>query len=380
MPQNSPSDLVQSANARLKTATVRVRIQVRGTGDRLSLVATLPPKDERERRPAYQQRIPLGLAVNRDGVKRSEELARKLGAQLALKEFRWDDWIEERRRETIGDYVQALEREFWRKHDEATPAHHETWRVGYWSVLKTLPMDRPLTLELLENWVPKRGTTVSRREHYVTCAKWLARLADLPLDLPTEHRSQPATKRSLPTEAEIVAAYASIVNPAHKWVFGVMAAYGLRDHEVFGLDLSQYPDIMVRSSAKTGRRIVIPLWPGEAWDLSVECLPDSWHTIADQNWDKPKVSNSKLGERVTRIFLRWESGPHSTRKRVKRWNFDAYDLRHCYAQRAKLLGLDDFESAKLMGHSVRVHTKTYQFSIPDKFYVDIAKRKLGRID
>jgi integrase len=83
---------------------------------------------------------------------------------------------------------------------------------------------------------------------------------------------------------------------------------------------------------------------------------------------------------VTRIFWRWENGSHATRKRVKRWNFDAYDLRHCYAQRAKLLELDDFESAKLMGHSVRVHTKTYQFSIPDKFYVDIAKRKLGRVD
>jgi integrase len=379
MPQIDPSELIRSANARLKSARVGVAIQTRG--DRLSLVATLPPKDKRERRPPFQQRIPLGLVANRDGVKRSEEFARKLGAQLALKEFKWEQWIAERRRETIGDYVQALEREFWRRHDEATPAHHETWRVGYWSVLKTLPMDRPLTIELLENWVPKRRATVSRREHYVTCAKWLARLADLPLDLPTEHRSQPTTKRSLPPDEAIVLAYDSIVNPAHKWVLGMMAAYGLRDHEIFGLDLSQYPDIMVRSSAKTGRRIIIPLWPGEAWDLAVECLPDNWaKAIAEQNWDKPSISNSKLGEKVTRIFSEWENGPHLKRKRVKRWSFGPYDLRHCYAQRAKSLGLDDFESAKLMGHSVRVHTKTYQFSIPDSFYVDIAKRKLGRID
>jgi hypothetical protein len=381
MSKTDPIDLIKAANKRLKDAAVGVAIQGRGKSLYLSLVATLPPKDKRERRPPYQQRVRLGLAANPKGVKRAEELARKLGAQIPLKEFRWDEWIEERRRETVSDYVQALEIEFWRKHDIHTPAHNETWRVGYWSVLKTLPMDRPLTIELLEKWVPKRGETVSRREHYVTCANWLARLAGLELDLPTQHRSKPSVKRSLPTDESIVAAYESIDYPPHKWVFGMLAAYGLRDHEMFGLDLSDYPDILVRSSAKTGARIVVPLWPGEAWDLSVECLSDSWRKAIDgQNWDKPTLSNSSLGAKVSRMFTGWSEGSHSERQRARRWDFAAYDLRHCYAQRAKLLGLDDFEAAKLMGHTVRVHTRTYQFSIPDKFYVDIAKRKLGRVD
>ncbi len=381
MPQTDPSELIKAANKRLKAAAVGVAIQGRGKNCYMSLVATLPPKDKRERRPPYQQRIRLGLAANAKGVRRAEELARKLGAQVALKEFRWDEWNPERRRETVSDYVQALEIEFWRKHDTDTPAHHETWRVGYWSVLKTLPMDRPMTIELLEKWVPDRGKTVSRREHYVTCANWLARLAGLELDLPTQHRSKPSTKRSLPSEAAIIAAYESIDYPPHKWAFGMLAAYGLRDHELFGLDLSQYPDIMVRSSAKTGARIIIPLWPGEEWDLSGECLPESWQSaIVGQNWDKPTLSNSILGAKVGRLFNVWAAGPHSERRRVSRWGFAAYDLRHCYAQRAKLLGLESFEAAKLMGHTERVHTRTYQFSIPDKFYVDIAKRKLGRVD
>jgi integrase len=313
------------------------------------------------------------MMLTGDAITKAEELAKKLGTQLNLNEFRWDDWIETKRCTTVGDYVQALEEEFWEKNDRAVPAHHETWRVGYWSLLKSLPLEKPLTPVLLEEWIPDKKTSVSRREHYVTCARWLARIAGIEIDVSNIPRSRPVNKRTLPSDDRIIEIYHSIDNPAYKWVFGMMAAYGLRDHEIFGLDISEYPEILIRRSAKEGARLTIPLWlEPEPWDLSNYTLPDRWAAaIGPQDWNSPTVSNSWLGAKVCRIFTKKEN-----RKQVSRWGIHAYDLRHCFARRAKIMGLGEWESAKLMGHSESIHRRTYQHSFGDRVYVDIAKSKL----
>lgn len=364
---------IDAANGRLKAARFRVRIESRGSEGWLNLRATLPPRSIRDGVIPAQQRIPLAMPTTIEAIAKAEKLAAKMGAQLMLNEFSWADWLEERPRETVGDFVEQLEEEFWAKRSH-TPAAYETWKSGYWSVLRSLPMDKPMTAGLLEQWVPDKKTLGSHREHYVTVAKWLARLAGLDISIESVTRVRPQKKRSLPSRDRIIEIYNSIGVEEHRWVFGMLAAYGLRDHEIFGLDLSRYPEIVVRRSAKEGARSVIPLWLDGEWDLRVEKMPSAWiKSIGPQDWDEPNCSNTYLGRKVTAMFRRKENG-----KRYSRWGITPYDLRHSYAREAKYRGLDTWETAKLMGHQTGTHERVYQHSFGDRVYLDIVRAKLIR--
>lgn len=66
--------------------------------------------------------------------------------------------------------------------------------------------------------------------------------------------------RSLPTDAQIVAWRDSLPSGSWRWVVGMLACYGLRGHEVFRLDLVDFP--VVRGLVgKTGARFIYPLYP-----------------------------------------------------------------------------------------------------------------------
>jgi integrase len=51
--------------------------------------------------------------------------------------------------------------------------------------------------------------------------------------------------RFLPTDSAIALWRSTISNPAWQWVAGMLAVYGLRNHEVFRLDLKDFPVIRV---------------------------------------------------------------------------------------------------------------------------------------
>jgi integrase len=123
-----------------------------------------------------------------------------------------------------------------------------------------------------------------------------------------------------------------------------VAAYGLRDHEAFYLDMSRFPIAQV-SEGKTGARQVWPLMPewAEQWDLA--------------NIKRPLVTGSchaDYGARVTKFFARTALG------------FNAYDLRHAWAVRAIRFGLASPLAARQMGHSPLVHAQTYHLFINER--------------
>jgi integrase len=369
--------LLAQANDRLKQSRTAVRIELRGK-DRawIYLQATFPPKGE-ERRSPYQQKIALGMTADPQSLKRAEDLAKLIGAQLNLGQFTWADWLGTATdRLVVEDWVRLLEEKFWREHDKNSPRDRETWRVAYHSVLKTLPMRDTLSIELLNKWVPAPGAFASRREHYVGCANHLAKLAGLDFNLKNSPRIR--RKRDLPSDPQLRQIYDDIDQPDRRWVFGMFVAYGLRSHEIFGLELGNYPNIVVRGSAKTGSRVVLPFFPDEAenstemieslWDLSLACLPESWtKAIGPQDWSKPTRSNSAFGLFPTTAFWRWEIGT------------TIYGCRHAYARRLKGIGLDDWFIARLMGHSVRIHQQVYQASFEDKFHLNLIESELEKI-
>ncbi len=130
----------------------------------------------------------------------------------------------------------------------------------------------------------------------------------------------------------------------------MIATYGLRPHEVFHLDLTDFPTVHVDSDTKTEARFIYPLYPEwpELWSLKEQILP-GLKVIAEGD-------NTKLGGKVSKFF--YES----------LIPFTAYDLRHSYSRRCFEFGFSPDLVAKLMGHSVPTHTKIYRAWIDEAVY------------
>ena len=137
-----------------------------------------------------------------------------------------------------------------------------------------------------------------------------------------------------------------------KWVYGMLATYGLRPHELFAVDLDAFTDPKntfhlvslnpsLTGGTKTGERTcgIPPLYPH--WvDLfklkEIKLLPEGSGTLSN------KTAKIQIRFRNTNI------------------GFKPYDLRHAYAIRGHRLRVPIKTMADYMGHTVQEHTKTYQ--------------------
>lgn len=145
--------------------------------------------------------------------------------------------------------------------------------------------------------------------------------------------------RNLPDDATIARCRETITNKSWQWVYGMMATYGLRNHECFKLDLEAFPVVRILDDTKTGTREVWPCFPEwtEQWNLKNRILPPI-------QLDR---SNDKIGHSVTAYLS-------------PKLPFTPYDLRHAWAVRTLEFGWPDALSAQQMGHSLEVHNRTYQ--------------------
>jgi integrase len=361
--------LITAANQRLASANIRVVIQERGAHRRLCLRATFPPKPGEEERGWHQQRLNLEVDASPEAIARAEDQAKIIGGQLNMKQFAWTDWID---CPVLGnscwERVMELETHYWRSDpDRTNPKKIETWRVAYASVMKSLPMETELTPKLLERWIEENSPATRRREHYVTCANRLCEMAGIKHDfswLLSGIGTAPINPRRLPSEKRLIEMFESVRGGQHGWIVGMMIAYGLRNHELFDLDLTDFPEITTAATTKTGSRIAIPFLPEgispEAWGLDQRQWPDKGPLY------DPSYSNSRMGRYICGVFTR------------KFDDVTAYDCRHCFARRLKDNNLDAWDAAKLMGHSERTHVKRYQAWFGGRYHIDRIKKKVGR--
>lgn len=308
-------------------------------GDRLTLRATLPPKPGSGKNAPYQQRVYVGLPASPAGLREAEKLARLLGAQVVAKEFSWDVWGNERSptARSCGEWVAAF-----KDHYLANGGSLDTWEGDYDKAFKKLAPDAELHPDLLETLVRATTPNTRTRQRVVNACNALAKFADQQWDgahLRGNYSPSKVEPRDLPTDADIALYWEQLSNPAWKWVYGVMACYGLRNHEVFHLDLADFPVVRVLEATKTGSREVWPCYPewAEKWELHQQQLPP---VALDR-------TNSKIGHSVTKYLS-------------PKLPFLPYDLRHAWAVRTLLFGWPVELSARQMGHSVEVHTRTYQ--------------------
>lgn len=371
MPRSRIEWSIAAVNQRLRDARVRCRVYQKNGG--LYLQATLPPKPGSDPRgngaaarpTPYQQKIYLGLPPSEEGLRIAEGEARLLGSKLLTNQFDWRDYLREGRSPETKPAAKWVE-EFKANYLQTHSLKASTWKGQWEKVFNRLPQATPLTSELLVELV--LGTERDTRNRLETASKLqeLANFAGVKVDLLKFKGNYGASKvqhRDIPSDELIAECWAKIPNPQWQWMYGIMAACGLRDHECFFCEWTDSGLQVLKG--KTGPRLVFqPLYPEwvAAWDLKEINLP--FIQNVEQIYEE-----GRLGDKVARQFRRYKIP------------FTPYDLRHAFGIRASVtFDLPPTTAAALMGHSPEIHLQRYHRHIKLKHNQEAARRVLDRGD
>jgi integrase len=338
-------------NKKLRAGKTRVRVEQRG--DRLSLVACLPNRAGKDKR---TRRISPGLSANLLGITEINRLALRLAGELAAKRFDWKDWTDEpdtpQTEKTCGQLAELYKIHLGcsgtLKGDDVQRDRH--WRKNFWNpALKWLPQNRSLDESALiiaavhHDAVDEQGRPRRSRQHACMRLEQFAKWAGLQVSL-KQYRGKYSPSqivRNIPEDGAIEAAVLGMANADWRWAAGMMAAFGLRDHEVWFAKLDHEMGGWVTrvSEGKTGPRTIRPLHP-------------HWIELFDlPNGKAPVIkvrTHDEYGERMARQFKRCGIP------------FTPYDTRHAYAIRSSVAyKIPISVSAAHMGHSPEVHLRTY---------------------
>ncbi|MFM7550784.1 MAG: site-specific integrase [Cyanobacteriota bacterium] len=358
-------------NAALAATGVALRLERRG--ERLGLRGPLPCRQGTGRRPV--QRIALGQSADGAGLERAQAQLREVLAQLQRGTFQWRQWGRRCPQppdspavavaETdLAGALEAFEAAFFadprrRRHPAGS---RTTWTAAYRPYLRRLralaqgqhqPPGSDLLLQVLESY-----PLASRaRQQCGTALAALARQLELPLPADWSERAggyglHAAQFRRLPSDHQILEALERIPNPGWRLAYGLMATYGLRNHEVFFADLSALAPggdrvIRVLPTSKTGEHQVWPFQPEWVERFGLEGLGERRELLPPVTTDLRRTTLQQVGRRVAEQFRRYDLP------------LTPYDLRHAWAVRTIHVGLPDTVAARMMGHSVAIHTRTY---------------------
>ena len=356
--------LLVAANQRLKTGKIGITIIKRG--NKLSLRGMLPPKHGKTK--PSQQTIALGIFANAAGIKRAESEAIKLSAQIALKEFTWETWqLPNTQTDTVGYWLNKFEEDYFNKRQRNSKS--ETTWLDYQKIFKKLPKEEKLSERVLIETVLTTSPDSRTRKKACTYLTALAKLAGIAVNLSDysgNYSPNAINPRDIPTDLEI-AQWRDRIPNNHGWqyAFSLMAAYGLRNYELFYIDLeslTKSPGHLRIRESKSNAETERIIW----------CLYPEWYEtwkLGDISQPFPQVTgknNTELGSRVTQAFSRYG---------LKK----PYNLRHAWAIRA--INFIPVEiAAKMMDHDLAVHTRIYQRWINNSHYEKMYEIMMGRRD
>ena len=371
-----------TVNARLKAARLGLRIERRGA--KLNLRGILPPKPDSIKLRSSLQRIPLGLDADEAGLEQAVKTAQYVAAQLIADVFDWYEYVSvvaslKKADAGLPEQIAAFEAHFFKlnENSERPASVRTTWQKAYAPYFRKLQAiaQAQYTLSLSEAiYATVQSTRANSRSRQVCCTALDALATFLSVPLPTPLKSfwgnygnSKTGVRSLPTDQEILSAYEKIPHEGWKFVYGIMATYGLRNHEVFFSDYEMLANgdeeaaIEVLETTKTGQHDVWPFHPEwvEAFNLRDITLPKI-------NTDLNTTTLQLVGQQVSKQFKRYGLP------------FSPYDLRHAWAVRTVHAGLPDTVSARMMGHSVAIHNRTYQKWITRRDQRSAVKAAMGK--
>ncbi len=361
------------ANRKLKAAGIRLKIEQRGAS--LWVRGVLPKRDGTGEARTY---LSLGVDASVVGVQRAYAETLQLAADLTMERFSWADWGgKEQERVTVGQALQRLEAEFWERNKD-NPKAPATWRTSYYSPLKKLDRSATLGVEEAARALDTCKGVPSQARRLKILLKVVFEMYGLPVDELRKIQIEPykVKRRDPPSDEEVIAAVDALrerslaaIKSANRegwaWVFGMMATYGLRDHECWYVDLDSLratkgKEIRILEGGKNLQGHYVPAMPidwVERWNLLDGGPPVIKHRF-----------NSDLGRRVGE----WAKS-HGL-------PFQPYHLRHAYALRCIRQEVPDHYAAAWMGHSLAVHQKVYQKWMRQEDARRYAQRREFRLD
>lgn len=396
------SSELDKVNQRLKAA--KTKVTVRESNGSLQLRATLPikPGDKDTRGTGRKQyNISLNIPANFDGLKTAEEEAQELGKLIARKTFAWNDQYLgneaiKKDFQTIGELLKKFEAEYFKTHQRTTKSEH----TFYYYFTRTKRYTNSQDLAIADNLINSIEKIDKEWARY-NAARAISAFCQtfkIKIDLSQYSKMPEHNSRKIPTDAEISTGFIKFADYLNirgkqvnknvkdswqlwRWIYGMLAVYGLRPRELFinpNIDWwlnEDNADITwkVNRDCKTGEREALP-------------LHKQW--IADFDLRNPKYAKM-LVDAVNKKDKNNYAQITALTQRVSWWfrkiglEFKPYDLRHAWAIRAHILGIPIKAAADNLGHSVQVHTQTYQrwFSLDmRKLAIDTALNKKSEVE
>ncbi len=369
-----PEQEIKKLNDRLKADRTMVSLSLRG--GRVRLRATLPPKPGTSHIKPTRYDLNLGIPASRDGLRQAELRAREIGRKLALGGFDWADYIEADdddsdrpiKRLTVREWVRRFKAHYIDSHKIAEATWQNTWETIFRKLdgYKDGSGDRPLSKVVILEAV--QSTTEDTKTRKSACQKLgqFAEFAGLEIDLKPyqgEYGVSSQQPKNIPSDEVIEEWLEKIPNSEWRWVYGVMATFGLRPHECWFCRFEDAETLQV-NDGKTGARVVKALHP--EWVEKFDLLSGK----------PPKVTG--------RVFRDYGQRTYKQFGRYGIDEFTPYDLRHAYCIRASVhYRLPDVIAASYAGHSVDVHVRVYNRWITraqhDRVYEELVKgRDRGR--
>lgn len=315
---------------------------------KLYLLANLPKKDgEPGLKP---QRIPLRLNDTPADHRIADKRRVLLQKQIDRGVFDWDDWVDRQVVTTTWrDAINAL----YRKRVVNGRTGENTWEVNYMGRLRQATMTKEFSSKSIVEFISKwdRGQCSYKEVFYLLqdmCQLTGVKFPELPV--PTYSTAQ---LKQVPEDIDIIEAIRQTADE-FQWHLGMMATYGLRPHETVNCKfIDDQHRLQVDEETKRGYRIVIP-------------VPIDWVDLFNLRNERrrkgPGLNQWMHAERI-KIPIDWTP----------------YALRHAFAGRLWRFGgneLDIYTAARLMGHSVKEHSKTYRQFIDPILIAEKAEQAL----
>ena len=344
------------------------KLKIEKRGGKLNIRGSLPSKENKNIQKV--QRISLGIDADIDGLEEAKKKLQLINLQLELNQFEWRDWITSSIQEGNKTYeffikeISEFEKKFFKeqRNEHLNSARKSTWNSSYKPYIKRMINiykkndNKDINHIFLSTLKSYQEGSRSRKQ----CGTSLNVFADfLKLSLPSEWKSlsrgygiKKASYRDLPDDNLIEELWRNIPNKSWQYVFGLMATYGLRNHEVFFCDLSALKNngdkiLRVLPTTKTGEHQVWPFHPKWVDLFQLSSLGNDPSLLPKINRDLGHTTLQNIGKRITDQFKRYCI-------KIK-----PYDLRHAWAVRTIFYDLPDTVAARMMGHSVSLHNQTY---------------------
>ncbi len=391
---------LEKVNQRLKLS--KTKVSIRESNGSLQLRATLPikPGDKDIKGTGRKQyNLSLNIPGNLDGLKTAEEEAYELGKLIARKTFKWNDkYLGNGRKDykTVGKLLEIFESEYFKTRKRTIKSEH----TFYYYFTRTKRYTNYQDLAIAENLISSIEKIDKEWAKY-NAARAISAFCQtfkIDIDLSKYSKMPEHNSRKIPTDAEISKGFikfADYLNTRGKqvnqnvkdswqlwqWTYGMLAVYGLRPRELFinpNVDWwlsAENADMTwkVSRDCKTGEREALPLYKQWIADFDLR-NPKYLEMLVDAVNKKDKNNHAQitaLTQRISWWFRKIEL------------DFKPYDLRHAWAIRAHIIGIPIKAAADNLGHSVQVHTQTYQrwFSLDmRKLAIDTALSKRSEVE